>query len=117
MEHLSEYLVQNEEKIDVLLKEISALIKTSNKSFENVDKSANSFKDLSNEFLKELRNGSFNLKEMSSDSFKKLDKVLNSLDETLNQAEKLINNLEQSPSDLIFKQKSIKYGPGEIDEK
>ena len=54
---------------------------------------------------------------MSNDSFEKLDKVLNSLDETLNQAENLINNIEQSPSDLIFKQKSIKYGPGEIDEK
>ena len=68
-------------------------------------------------FLLELKSGSFNLKELSNDSFEKLDKVLNSLDETLIQAEKLINNIEQSPSDLLFKQKSIKYGPGEIDEK
>ena len=117
MEHLSEYLVKNEEKVDLLLKEISSLIKTSNRSFENVDKSANSFRELSNEFLLELKNGNFNLKEMSNESFEKLNKVLESLDETLNQAEKLINNIEQSPSDLIFKQKSIKYGPGEIDEK
>ena len=117
MEQVSEYLVKNEKKVDLLLKDISTLIKTSNNSFENVNKSANSFKELSNEFIKELKNGSFNLKEMSNDSFEKLDKVLNSLDETLNQAENLINNIEQSPSDLVFKQKSIKYGPGEIDEK
>ena len=83
----------------------------------DINKSANSFRELSSEFLLELKSGSFNLKELSNDSFEKLDKVLNSLDETLIQAEKLINNIEQSPSDLLFKQKSIKYGPGEIDEK
>lgn len=117
IEKVSEYLLQNEKKVDLLLKDISVLIKTSNKSFSEVYRSANSFKKLSNEFLKELKDGSFNLKEMSSNSFDKLDKVLNSLDETLIEAEKLINNIEQSPSDLIFKQKSIKYGPGEKDEK
>jgi phospholipid/cholesterol/gamma-HCH transport system substrate-binding protein len=26
-----------------------------------------------------------------------------------------MNNLNESPSDLIFKQKAIKYGPGEKD--
>ena len=117
IEQLSQYLVNNEGKIDLLLKDISSLVKTSNASFVDINKSANSFRELSSEFLLELKSGSFNLKELSNDSFEKLDKVLNSLDETLIQAEKLINNIEQSPSDLIFKQKSIKYGPGEIDEK
>ena len=117
IEQLSQYLVNNEGKIDLLLKDISSLVKTSNASFVDINKSANSFRELSSEFLLELKSGSFNLKELSNDSFEKLDKVLNSLDETLIQAEKLINNIEQSPSDLLFKQKSIKYGPGEIDEK
>jgi len=117
IEQLSEYLVKNEKKIDLLLKDISTLVKTSNESFVSVNKSANSFKELSNEFLLELKNGNFNLKELSKESFDKLNKVLNSLDETLVQTQNLINELEQSPSDLIFKQKSIKYGPGEINEK
>ena len=117
IDQLSQYLVNNEGKIDLLLKDISSLVKTSNASFVDINKSANSFRELSSEFLLELKSGSFNLKELSNDSFEKLDKVLNSLDETLIQAEKLINNIEQSPSDLLFKQKSIKYGPGEIDEK
>lgn len=117
IEQLSEYLVKNEKKIDLLLKDISTLVKTSNESFVSVNKSANSFKELSNEFLLELKNGNFNLKELSKESFDKLNKVLDSLDETLIQSQNLINEIEQSPSDLIFKQKSIKYGPGEIDEK
>ena len=114
---MSEYLVKNEKKIDLLLKDISTLVKTSNESFVSVNKSANSFKELSNEFLLELKNGNFNLKELSKESFDKLNKVLNSLDETLIQTQNLVNEIEQSPSDLIFKQKSIKYGPGEINEK
>ena len=117
IQQLSEYLIVNEKKVDLLLEDIRTLIRTSNRSFDNVYKSANSFKVLSNEFLKELKNGNFNIKEISNDSFDKLEKVLNSLDETLIQAENLIKNIEQSPSDLIFKQKNIKYGPGEIDEK
>lgn len=117
IEQLSEYLVKNEKKIDLLLKDISTLVKTSNESFVSVNKSANSFKELSNEFLLELKNGNFNLKELSGESFDKLNNVLNSLDETLVQTQNLINELEESPSDLIFKQKSIKYGPGEINEK
>lgn len=117
MEQLSEYLIKNEKKIDLLLKDISNLVKTSNESFISVNKSATSFKELSNEFLKELKDGNFNLKELSAESFDKLNKVLDSFDETLIQSQNLINELEQSPSDLIFKQKSIKYGPGEINEK
>jgi phospholipid/cholesterol/gamma-HCH transport system substrate-binding protein len=39
------------------------------------------------------------------------------LDETLIQTQNLVNEIEQSPSDLIFKQKNIKYGPGEVNEK
>lgn len=117
MEHLSQYLVQNEKKIDLLLKDISNLVEVSNNSFASVNNSANSFKELSNEFLKELRSGKFDFKEISSDSFEKLDKVLKSLDDTVKQAEDLLFSLEESPSDLLFKQKKIKYGPGEIDEK
>ena len=117
IEQLSDYLIKNEKKIDLLLKDISNLVKTSNESFISVNKSATSFKELSNEFLKELKDGNFNLKELSAESFDSLNKVLNSLDETLVETQNLINEIEQSPSDLIFKQKSIKYGPGEVNEK
>ena len=121
---LTEYLVANEKKIDELLDEVSGLVKNGNNSLKGVNKTAdsltktaNSFKELSTELQAELKKGSFNLKELSQESFDKLDNVLNSLDETLIQTQKFVDDLNQSPSDLIFKQKPIKYGPGEIDEK
>lgn len=124
VEQLTEYLIINEKKIDELLEEVSGLVKNSNNSLKGVNetaqsvtKTANSFKELSNELLSELKKGSFNIKDLSQESFDKLNNVLNSLDETLLQTQKLVDDLNQSPSDILFKQKPIKYGPGEIDEK
>jgi phospholipid/cholesterol/gamma-HCH transport system substrate-binding protein len=124
VEQLTEYLITNEKKIDELLDEVSGLVKNGNNSLKGVNKTtdsltktANSFKDLSNELLSELKKGSFNIKDLSQESFDKLNNVLNSLDETILQTQKLVDDLNQSPSDILFKQKTIKYGPGEIDEK
>ena len=113
VEQFSLYLVNNEKKIDELIKNINILAKNGNKSFESIDKSADSFKELSSEILLEIRKGSFDIKDMSKESFDKLNNVLNSLDSTLLQTQTLIDNLNQSPSDILFKQKNIKNGPGE----
>jgi phospholipid/cholesterol/gamma-HCH transport system substrate-binding protein len=113
VEQFSSYLVNNEKKIDELIKNINILAKNGNKSFESIDKSADSFKVLSSEILLEIRKGSFDIKDMSKESFDKLNNVLNSLDLTLLQTQTLIDNLNQSPSDILFKQKNIKNGPGE----
>ena len=113
MEQFSSYLVNNEKKIDELIKNINLLTKNGNKSFESIDKSASSFKELSNEILLEIKKGSFDINDMSKESFDKLNSVLNSLDGTLLQTQNLIDNLNQSPSDILFKQKNIKNGPGE----
>ena len=113
VEQFSNYLVNNEKKIDELFKNINILTKNGNKSFESIDKSASSFKELSNEILLEIKKGSFDINDMSKESFDKLNSVLNNLDSTLLQTQILIDNLNQSPSDILFKQKNIKNGPGE----
>jgi phospholipid/cholesterol/gamma-HCH transport system substrate-binding protein len=113
MEQFSSYLVNNEKKIDELIKNINLLSKNGNNSFDAIEKSANSLKNLSNELLVEVKKGSFDMKDMSKESFDKLNNVLNNLDGTLLQTQTLIDNLNQSPSDILFKQKNIKYGPGE----
>jgi phospholipid/cholesterol/gamma-HCH transport system substrate-binding protein len=113
VEQFTTYLVNNEKKLDELLKNISTLAKTGNKSFETIQTSANSFKELSNEILQETKKGTFDLNSMSKESFDKLNMVLNNLDATLLQTQTLIDNLNQSPSDILFKQKNIKNGPGE----
>ena len=113
IEQFSSYLVNNEKKLDELLKNISVLAKNGNKSFESIDNSANTFKALSTELLAEVKKGNFDVRDLSKESFDKLNKVLNSLDGTLLQTQNLIDNLNQSPSDILFKQKNIKNGPGE----
>ena len=113
IEQFSLYLVNNEKKLDELLANISLLAKNGNKSFESIDKSANTFKALSTELLAEVKKGNFDVRDLSKESFDKLNKVLNSLDGTLLQTQNLIDNLNQSPSDILFKQKNIKNGPGE----
>lgn len=113
VEQFSSYLVANEKKIDELLNNISILAKTGNKSFDSIEKSANSFKELSTQLLSEVKKGTFDVKDMSKESFDKLNSVLNGLDETLSQTQNLIDNLNESPSDILFKQKNIKNGPGE----
>jgi phospholipid/cholesterol/gamma-HCH transport system substrate-binding protein len=57
------------------------------------------------------------VKELSQESFDKLNTILDGLENTLIQTQRLIDDLNQSPSDILFKQKNIKYGPGEKDEK
>lgn len=113
IEQFSSYLVNNEKKLDELLKNLSTLTQNGNKSFESIDKSANSFKALSGELLAEVKKGNFDMRDLSKESFDKLNKVLNSLDGTLLQTQNLIDNLNQSPSDVLFKQRNIKNGPGE----
>ncbi len=113
VEQFSSYLVNNEKKLDELLKNISTLSQSSNKSLESIDKSALAFKDASNQFLLEIKKGSFDMRDASKESFERLNIVLNSIDETLIQTQNLIEDLNQSPSDILFKQKAIKKGPGE----
>lgn len=113
MEQFSSYLVNNEKKIDELMKNINLLTKNGNKSFDSINDSANSFKELTSEILSEIKKGKFDINDMSKESFSKLNSVLNNLDSTLLQTQTLIDNLNQSPSDILFKQKNIKYGPGE----
>ena len=113
VEQFSSYLVNNEKKIDELINNINLLSKNGNKSFESINNSANSFKDLTSEILAEIKKGSFDINDMSKESFDKLNGVLNNLDSTLLQTQTLIDNLNQSPSDILFKQKNIKNGPGE----
>lgn len=117
IEEFSAYLVKNQNKIDKLLSNIELLTNSGAKSFNAVKDSADKFKDLTIKLQKELDNGTFDVKELSQDSFNNLEIVLKSLDNTLNQTQDLIKNINESPSDLILKQKEIKYGPGEKNEK
>ncbi|MCG3692391.1 MlaD family protein [Aliarcobacter butzleri] len=113
IEQFSAYLVKNEKKIDELINSMKNFANTGNSSFASVKTSADSFKELTTKIKEEFDKGTFDLKGMSSESFENLNNLLNNLENNLNLTQDLINNINESPSDLLLKQKNIKYGPGE----
>lgn len=113
IEQFSAYLVKNEKKIDELINSMKNFANTGNSSFANVKTSADSFKELTTKIKEEFDKGTFDLKGMSSESFENLNSLLKNLENNLNLTQDLINNINESPSDLLLKQKNIKYGPGE----
>ncbi|MDK2062451.1 MlaD family protein [Aliarcobacter butzleri] len=113
IEQFSAYLVKNEKKIDDLINSMKNFANTGNSSFASVKTSADSFKELTTKIKEEFDKGTFDLKGMSSESFENLNSLLRNLENNLNLTQDLINNINESPSDLLLKQKNIKYGPGE----
>ena len=113
IEQFSAYLVKNEKKIDELINSMKSFANTGNSSFASVKTSADSFKELTTKIKEEFDKGTFDLKGMSSESFENLNSLLKNLENNLNLTQDLINNINESPSDLLLKQKNIKYGPGE----
>lgn len=113
IEQFSAYLVKNEKKIDGLINSMKNFANTGNSSFASVKTSADSFKELTTKIKEEFDKGTFDLKGMSSESFENLNSLLKNLENNLNLTQDLINNINESPSDLLLKQKNIKYGPGE----
>lgn len=113
IEQFSAYLVKNEKKIDDLINSMKNFANTGNSSFASVKTSADSFKELTTKIKEEFDKGTFDFKGMSSESFENLNSLLKNLENNLNLTQDLINNINESPSDLLLKQKNIKYGPGE----
>ncbi|MFW0696034.1 MlaD family protein [Aliarcobacter butzleri] len=113
IEQFSAYLVKNEKKIDELINSMKNFANTGNSSFASVKTSADSFKELTTKIKEEFDKGTFDLKGMSIESFENLNSLLKNLENNLNLTQDLINNINESPSDLLLKQKNIKYGPGE----
>ncbi|MCG3664893.1 MlaD family protein [Aliarcobacter butzleri] len=113
IEQFSAYLVKNEKKIDELINSMKNFANTGNSSFASVKTSADSFKELTTKIKEEFDKGTFDLKGMSSESFENLNSLLKNLENNLNLTQDLINNINESPSDLLLKQKNTKYGPGE----
>lgn len=117
IEKFSQNLAQNEKKIDELLFKIKDFTSVGTSSFLSVKSSADSFKELTTKMKDDFDSGKFDIKELTQDSLENLNIVLRSLEDNLNQSQDLIRNLNESPSDLLFKQKNIKYGPGEENDK
>lgn len=89
---------------------LTANISKLNSSFINLSKNTN-------ELITELKNkaaeGQFNFKDALIQSFKPIDNTSKELQKATIKLENMINELENSPSDIIFKKATTPKGPGE----
>ncbi|MEA3498134.1 MAG: MlaD family protein [Campylobacterota bacterium] len=68
------------------------------------------------QFTKLISDGKLDLEEITSDSLKKFDILILEMERTMQNGQKTIDNLNDSPSDILFKSRDIDFGPGEDNE-
>lgn len=106
LDSFMEYLVQNEKKFDEVLSSLDKFSKKGERAFESMGKTADEYSLFVQDLKTELDKGSFDLKNISQSTFEEINILINVLNS-------LIQSLEESPSDLLFKKRVIKNGPGE----
>ncbi len=114
-------IIANLEEVTTKLKnqdiDIDGVLHKSTKTLASIDTTSKDFKlqwkKLMSKFINSLDRGDYNVKEMSKESFDKLNELLNEFKLLTYSAEDLIDDIKLNPSNLIFKSTSTKYGPGE----
>ena len=119
-QEITQYIINNENKLTQILNNLNDLSITSKSSFNNMSDSANSVKEsalkvmeLSQKVLNEVEKGSFDLKTISQSTINNFNDVLNQCENSLIKSEELIEQLKENPSDILFKKNKQKLGPGE----
>lgn len=119
-QEITQYIINNENKLTQILNNLNDLSITSKSSFNNMSDSANSVKEsalkvmeLSQKVLNEVEKGSFDLKTISQSTIDNFNNVLNQFENSLIKSEELIEQLKENPSDILFKNNKQKLGPGE----
>jgi len=90
----------------VTKEEINNLVKQINEA----SKKAN---DLINDIITQVKSGDYNLKKISSPTISQINQAIRELKMLLKTSQETIEELERSPSDLLYKKESPLLGPGE----
>lgn len=82
-------------------------------SMHKVATAADGFKQLTGAFENSLQRGDYNFRQMSASTFDQANELLNELRVLTTELQTLAISLQNSPSDLLFKQTNPRPGPGE----
>ncbi|AXX91260.1 ABC transporter substrate-binding protein [Malaciobacter molluscorum LMG 25693] len=120
IEKFSKYIISKEKSLNEILININNITTKGTNSFKNmsnaaqqVNNAANSIKLLSNTLTDEIKKGTYDIKSISEDTIYKMNRTLDTLEDTVIKTQNLIENISNSPSDIIFKKEIKKLGPGE----
>ena len=117
LEQITNNLKNQDIDIDKVLTKVYNIEEKAIKSLASIDTTSKDFKlqwkNLMQKFMNSVDRGDYNVKEMSKESFDKLNDLLSEFKILTYSAEDLIDDIKSNPSNLIFKSTSTKYGPGE----
>lgn len=112
--NVDDKIVNTMNTLDLTLIKIQELInKDTKETIQEIGKASISAKGTFETLTNEIQSGKFDIKEITADSLKRLDKLMLEFDRTMRSAEKMIDKYSDSPSDIIFKSRSDNFGPGE----
>nr|WP_321267986.1 MlaD family protein [uncultured Sulfurimonas sp.] len=82
-------------------------------TFTSIMKSYLGIKSAMDEFKIAVKDGQFNVKDLSKDVLPTMNNTLVELQHLMIRVQDALNQYERSPGDILFKQEAIKKGPGE----
>ena len=107
-------------KLDVMMPKIDMFL---DKSMKWEDKISASFASIMNSYLgirssmdeikRAVSSGEFNFKEIASDTLPTLNNTLLEMQQLMIKLENTLEQYDRSPSDILYKQESVKKAPGE----
>ena len=107
-------------KLDIMMPKIDAFV---DKSMAWEDKISNSFASIMNSYLgirssmdeikRAVASGEFNFKAIAEKITPTLNATLLEMQQTMIRLDNTLDNYQRSPSDILYKQESIKKAPGE----
>jgi len=107
-------------KVDLMLPKIEHFIDSSiawedkiSSSFASIMNSYLGIKASMDTFKGAVKNGDFNVKEITGDIIPTMNNSLLEMQELMISIENTLNQHDRSPADIIYKQEEIKKGPGE----
>ncbi len=113
--------VELEQKASLVLEKIELITSNLDAGFgKDIQKSVREFKTASRQMKtliyninNSLKRGDYNLKEITEPTLQKLSTMIDEINNLSIKIEEVAQQIEESPSDLLFKRKVIKLGPGE----
>lgn len=117
MEHLDNITTKMDTqmmpKMDQLMDKSGHFADTVSVSMASVASSYQVIQGSMAEFRRAIKDGEFNVKDISKGTVSNLNTSLGALQDVMLQLESILKKYEDSPNDMLFKKQEIKKGPGE----
>jgi phospholipid/cholesterol/gamma-HCH transport system substrate-binding protein len=117
MEHLDSITTKMDTqmmpKMDLLIDKSGHFTDTVSVSMASVASSYQVIQGSMAEFRRAIKDGEFNVKDISKGTVSNLNTSLGALQDVMLELESILKKYEDSPNDMLFKKQEIKKGPGE----